>query len=599
MAMRDLIEGDCGLSNPLMKVASHFTQDRGQQAIQPSRGSASDHLVKEFLLDANQAERHAPETFNMENLLHQMSEIDAICYQTPETQTTVSGENVWVQNYLETYDPAYENNRLNSLDSLDNSWAEEYLITSEQDIQNQRSLGNDWAQNFKAQNCKEASDIATSLTESVTDPKISESKFMRFIQKVSDNEVNLEEIQQNAVRPAVPDIWSADFASTWTQSAEAFDEAWDTGLHETRDFKTFTQTEDEKQEEEKCDADFWENLQKEWEKMAKDENSDVSFLADYDNLDIFKEYTYANDNPFIDQSEPFEEGLRMLEKGDLPSAVLAFEAAVQKNPEHVEAWQYLSSSQAKNEQDKLAICAAKRCLELDPSNLNVLMSLAVSYTNESLPIQACETLTKWLYHNPKYSHLVKPGMLDKYTPFSSVLPGDKHKATQEAFIEAARMSPNEPDPDVQNGLGVLFNLDGDYDKAIDCFKAALEVKPEDCLLWNRLGATFANSNRSGEALEAYYRALELYPGLIRSRFNLGVSCINLNAIKEAVEHFLLALNLQNAGRGPEGMRSKAAMSSSIWTSLRTAVTLLKRPDLYEAVDRNDLDLLNKEFGMDV
>lgn len=28
-------------------------------------------------------------------------------------------------------------------------------------------------------------------------------------------------------------------------------------------------TEDEKQEEAKSDADFWDNLQKEWEKMAK------------------------------------------------------------------------------------------------------------------------------------------------------------------------------------------------------------------------------------------------------------------------------------------------------------------------------------------
>ncbi|GFX00286.1 peroxisomal targeting signal 1 receptor [Trichonephila clavipes] len=117
------------------------------------------------------------------------------------------------------------------------------------------------------------------------------------------------------------------------------------------------------------------------------------------------------------------------------------------------------------------------------------MSLDVSYTNESLPIQACKTLTKWLYHNPKYTHLVKPGMLDKYTPFSTVFPGDQHKATREAFIEAARMNPNEPDPDVQNGLGVLFNLNGDYDKAIDCFKAALEVKPEDCLLWNRMATS--------------------------------------------------------------------------------------------------------------
>ena len=37
--------------------------------------------MKEFLLEANEAERLAPETFNMESLLHQMSEIDEMYHR--------------------------------------------------------------------------------------------------------------------------------------------------------------------------------------------------------------------------------------------------------------------------------------------------------------------------------------------------------------------------------------------------------------------------------------------------------------------------------------------------------------------------------------
>ncbi len=52
----------------------------------------------------------------------------------------------------------------------------------------------------------------------------------------------------------------------------------------------------------------------------------------------------------------------------------------------------------------------------------------------------------------------------------------------EAFLKVAREQYNRDqiDPDVQIGLGVLFYTSSDYDRAKDCFEAALSIRPKVC-----------------------------------------------------------------------------------------------------------------------
>lgn len=46
------------------------------------------------------------------------------------------------------------------------------------------------------------------------------------------------------------------------------------------------------------------------------------------------------------------------------------------------------------------------------------------------------------------------------------------------FQEAALLNLDSVDPDLQTGLGILYNLSSDFEKAVGAFSAALTVRPQ-------------------------------------------------------------------------------------------------------------------------
>ena len=327
-------------------------------------------------------------------------------------------------------------------------------------------------------------------------------------------------------------------------------------------------------------------------------------------------YTFEEDNPFATTANPFEQGLKIMQEGgNLSLAALAFEVAVQQDPQHIQAWSQLGSAQAQNEKEAPAIRALEQCLKLDPTNLPALMGLAISYTNEGYDSTAYRTLERWL--STKYPQIVPPADL---TPDSDLGFSDRHLLHQKVtdlFIRAAQLSPSgtSMDPDVQVGLGVLFYGAEEYSKAVDCFEAALTSTEEGAsnepgqahLLWNRLGATLANSGRSEEAIAAYEKALTLNPNFVRARYNLGVSCINIGVYEQAAQHLLGALSMHRVveREGLQRVKEVIGDEKAREEDVEHMVAMNQSTNLLETLRRvfgsmGRRDLADKvEVGMDV
>ena len=236
------------------------------------------------------------------------------------------------------------------------------------------------------------------------------------------------------------------------------------------------------------------------------------------------EYTFSSSNPF---SEFSEQSLKNIHSPDnLTESILIKEALLKRNPpdSHV-LWYELGKLQQENENESASISALTKAIDINPDFLESYIPLAISYANENYLGAAYSSIATWLSKHHTYKNI--------FDLKSAKAEGDieRHEFLISVLLSAASSNPGETlDPEVQTALGVLFNISSDFEKAVDCFQAALSTSPRDYSLWNRLGATLANAGQSERALDAYFKALEINPNYLRTRYNLSIACMHMGQL---------------------------------------------------------------------
>ncbi|XP_044481547.1 peroxisome biogenesis protein 5-like [Mangifera indica] len=470
-----------------------------------------------------------------------------------------------------------------------NGWASEF-------VQEQSQLASvDQMRGVNNSNTMEHTHMLAHTLAQNNDPKFQNSRFLQFVSKMSRGELIIDDNQVKAAPMSAAEEWAAEYGWQYDRGpawAEEFihndvslganqwvnEFAVEEGQHGTVDDQWVNEfsklhVNDWAEEFEQqvgdgalgdASADSWANTYDEFlnEQVAVKQRSGASRGV----------YVFSDMNPYVGHPNPLKEGQELFRKGLLSEAVLALEAEVLKNPDNAEGWRLLGITHAENDDDQQAIAAMMRAQEADPTNLEVLLALGVSHTNELEQAAALKYLYGWLRHHPKYGTLAAPELADSlyYTDIARL------------FVEASRMSPD--DADVHIVLGVLYNLSREYDKAIESFQTALKLRPNDYSLWNKLGATQANSVHSADAILAYQQALDLKPNYVRAWANMGISYANQGRFEDSICYYVRAL----------AMNPKA---ENAWQYLRISLSSASRNDMLEACDSRNLDALQKKFPL--
>ena len=92
-------------------------------------------------------------------------------------------------------------------------------------------------------------------------------------------------------------------------------------------------------------------------------------------------------------------------------------------------------------------------------------------------------------------------------------------------------------------LGLSYYEKGQYEEAINSFKKAVELKPNNDMNWYRLGRSYYDNGQYKEAINSFKKAVELKPNDAYNWLWLGLSYFFNEQYKEAINSLKKAVEL--------------------------------------------------------
>jgi len=100
------------------------------------------------------------------------------------------------------------------------------------------------------------------------------------------------------------------------------------------------------------------------------------------------------------------------------------------------------------------------------------------------------------------------------------------------------------DDEVYYNMGYVYCNKGNYDKAIECYEKAIELKPDKNEAYNNMGNAYYNKGNYDKAIECYEKAIELKPDKDKAYYNMGNAYYNKGNYDKAIECYEKAIELK-------------------------------------------------------
>ncbi|CAN5614652.1 hypothetical protein BH10ACI4_BH10ACI4_01980 [soil metagenome] len=264
-------------------------------------------------------------------------------------------------------------------------------------------------------------------------------------------------------------------------------------------------------------------------------------------------------------------GQAYVRRGDNPSAIQWFEAALKQKPDYLPATREMVSALVADGHDDRAIEVLRVAIARHPGDDQLLTNLGNVLLRRNMPVEAGDALTKAIAANPELAEahnllgLIalqngdktaaenafreairwQPSLVEAQRNLGTLLTGTHSFVEAEfCFRKAIDQQPNYAE--AHHGLGLLLILKGAMSAATLELKKGALLQPSSAQIHSDLADALAAQNFSGEAVKEYRKVLELKPNQPDAHLGLGLALLQDRRFDEARPHLELAAASDNS-----------------------------------------------------